>query len=338
MNRDRRTLRAVRGRLPASIGASLAVLAVAITASPAAAAPAVHAAVDDGTLRITGSPFADRIALRLSPLDTNLLQVDVGDDRSADFTFDRSTFDAIDVAGNNGDDAIRIDEVNGVFATTEATRIDGGNGDDTLIGGSGTQVFIGGRGNDVVDGNQGADTAFLGQGDDTFIWDQGDGSDVVEGGRGSDSLVFNGFSANETMAAAPNGSRVLFTRVQGGIVMDLDGIEAIHARPFGGTDSVTVDDLSGTDVTRVDVDLAAVPGGTRGDGQADTVTVRGTPGDDTIAADANGGAANVSGLGASVRITNADPADDKLVIDGRGGDDHVAVDPALSGLIQVSVP
>ena len=335
MTRNPRTLRDVRRRL--TIGAPLAVLALAITTTPAAAAPTVRATVDAGTLHISGSRSADRIALRLSALDPNLLQVDVGDDGSADFTFDRGTFESIDVAAGNGADAVRIDEVNGVFATTEATRIDGGNGDDRLIGGNGTQAFIGGRGNDFVDGNQGADTAFLGQGDDTFVWDQGDGSDVVEGARGFDTLVFNGFGANENMTATASGGRVLFARVQGNIVMDLDDVEAIDVRPVGGTDTVTVNDTTGTDLTRVEVDLAAAFGGSTGDGLADTVTVKGTTGDDTIAANASGAAVEVSGLAAFVRITHADAASDALLIDSLAGVDNVAVDPALAALIQVAV-
>ena len=338
MTRDPRTVHEVRRRLPASIGASLALLALAITATPAAAAPSVQAAVVAGTLHIAGSPSADQIALRLSAGDANLLQVDVGDDGSADFTFDRGTFESIDVAAGNGADAVRIDEASGVFATTEATRIDGGNGDDLIIGGNGTQVFIGGRGNDFVDGNQGADTAFLNQGDDTFVWDQGDGSDVVEGGRGFDTMVFNGFGANENMAATARGGRVLFSRVQGNIVMDLDDVEAIDVRPVGGTDTVTVNDTTGTDLTRVDVDLAAAFGGSTGDGLADNVTVKGTTGDDTITANASGAAVEVSGLAAFVRITHADAASDALVIDSLTGVDNVAVDPALAALILVSVP
>ena len=338
MIRNPRNLRHVRRRLPASIGAPLGLLLLAITATPAAAAPAVRAAINDGTLQVSGSPSADRIALRLSALNSNLLQVDVGDDGSADFTFDRGTFEAVSVTAGNGADTVRIDEANGVFATTEATRIYGGNGNDTLIGGSGTQVFVGGRGNDVVDGNQGADTAFLGQGDDTFVWDQGDGSDTVAGGRGLDTLVFNGFGANEVMAATASGGRVSFTRVQGNIVMDLDDVEAIDVRPLGGNDTVTVNDLTGTDLTRVNVDLAAGLGGSTSDGLADTVTVKGTTGDDTIAANANGAAVEVSGLAAFVRITHADPASDELVIDSRSGLDNVAVDPALAALILVSVP
>jgi hypothetical protein len=99
-----------------------------------------------GTLSIAGGPRAEQIALRLSALDPNQLQVDLGDDGSAESTFDLGTFRVIEVAAGNGDDTVRIDPVNGAFTTTLATRIDGGNGDDTLIGGSGAQVFFGGNG------------------------------------------------------------------------------------------------------------------------------------------------------------------------------------------------
>ena len=130
-------------------------------------------------------------------------------------------------------------------------------------------------------------------------------------------MVFNGAGGNEIMAATADGGRVLFTRNLGTIVMDLDGIEVIDVRALGGTDTVTVNDVAGTDLERVDVDLAAALGGSAGDGQADTVTVAGTNGDDTIAADANGAAVEVSGLAAFVRITHADPASDTLIIDSR---------------------
>ena len=281
--------------------------------------------------------ISDRIALRVSPVDRTQLQVDVGDDGSADASFDLNTFRAIDVEAGNGNDTVRIDQVNGAFTTTIATRIDGQNGDDTLIGGSGNEVLVGGRGDDVIDGNGGADTAFLGQGDDTFVWDPGDGSDVIEGGKGFDTMVFNGAGGNEIMAATANFGRVSFTRNLGGIVMDLNDVEAIDVNALGGTDSVTVNDMTGTDLRRVNVDLAGALGGSTGDGQADTVKVNGTKGDDSIAADANGNAVDVSGLAAFVRITHADPDKDTLVIDPVTGNDHVAIDPALTALIQVSV-
>ena len=319
------------------IAVAVAAIAASIAMPVAAAAPIVKATVTDGTLRISGSPRADNIVLRLSALDANQLQVDVGDDGSADKTFDIATLRAIDVEAGNGNDTVRIDQLNGAFTTRLPTRIDGQNGDDTLIGGSGNEILVGGRGDDFVDGNAGADTAFLGKGDDTFVWDPGDGSDVIEGGSGSDTMVFNGSAGNEIMAATANGTRVSFTRNLGNIVMDLDGVEAIDVRALGGTDAVTVNDVGGTDLKRVDVDLAATIGGSTADGQADTVSVAATKGDDSIAVDANGAAVDVSGLAAFVQIAHADPASDTLAIDPVAGADHVAIDPAVNGLIQVSV-
>ena len=306
---------------------ALSTFGLANAATAAAAVPAVSATVSDGTLQISGTPHADRITLRLSTADPNRLEVDARDDGSADFSVDRRTFAAIDIAAGNGDDTIKIDERNGAFTTTERTTVFGGNGDDTFIGGSGAEVFFGGRGNDFTDPNGGADTAFLGQGNDTFLWDPGDASDTVEGENGTDTLVFNGSGGNEFMAATPAaGGRVLFTRNLGGIIMNLDDVETIDVNARGGSDTISVNDATGTDLTRVNVDLAGTVG---------RVAVAGTAGDDTVAVDANGGAVDVEGLAAAVRITNADPATDELVV---GADiDHVTLDPALAGLIQVAV-
>lgn len=325
-----------RKTLPLAV--AVATMAAASIAVPVAASPSARADVNDGTLHIIGSPLEEQITLRLGALDPNQLQVDVGDDGSADFTFDLGTFRAIDVTAGNGDDTIRIDQVNGLFTTTHPTRIDGENGDDTLIGGSGAEVLIGGNGNDQVDGNGGADTGLLGRGDDVFVWDPGDASDIVEGDNGSDTMVFNGAAGNEIMAATASNGRVLFTRSPGTIVMDLNEVEAIDVSALGGADAVTVNDLAGTDLARVDVDLAAVLGGGTGDGQADTVTVFGTKGDDSITADANGAAVEVGGLATQVRITHAEAARDVLVIDTLTGADDVEIDPALAALILVTVP
>jgi hypothetical protein len=336
---DPRSHVGIRRRLPAAAAAgTLALTALALTGGTvAAAAPKATAEVADGTLFVFGSQKADQITLRLDPRNADVLNVDFGDNGTIDFSFFRSTFDTILVDAGNGDDTVRIDQSNGVFTTTERTVVFGGNGDDTFIGGSGNELFFGGRGNDVEDGNGGADTAFLGQGDDTFVWDPGDGSDTVNGGRGFDRMVFNGAGGNEIMAATASGDRVLFTRNLGNIVMDLGGIEAIDVNALGGTDSITVNDATGTDLAQVNVDLAATLGGSTPDDQADTVTVKGTDGIDSIAANADGDAVDVTGLTASVRITHTDPAKDALVIDTRAGDDHVALDPALPNLIGASV-
>ena len=63
--------------------------------------------------------------------------------------------------------------------------------------------------------------------------------------------------------------------------MDLNGVEQINLDALGGADTITVNDLTGTDVTQVDLDLAARRHG-GGDGQADSVIVNGTAGADAI--------------------------------------------------------
>ena len=155
----------------------------------------VSVEVEHRTLTITGTAGADKLSLRLSAGDPRRLQVDVGDDGSADFTVRRRRFDRIVVNAGNGNDQVRIDESNGAVTTTTPTQINGQGGDDTLLGGSGAETLNGGDGNDVVDGNGGADRVTLGSGDDRFVWDPGDGSDVVDGGAGHDAMTFNGSAA-----------------------------------------------------------------------------------------------------------------------------------------------
>ena len=116
----------------------------------------------------------------------------------------------------------------------------------------------------------------LGAGDDVFQWDPGDGSDTVEGQDGTDRMVFNGSAGAEIFDVSANGARVRFTRNLGNIVMDLDDVETLELNVLGSTDTVTVNDLTGTDLTSVNVDLAGTLGGTAGDAAADTIIVNGT--------------------------------------------------------------
>jgi hypothetical protein len=323
-------------RTTLAAAAAFAALAATIAAPTVAARPAVRARVIQGTLQVTGTPFDDRIALRQSAVDPTQLQVDVGDDGYADFTFPLGSFAAINVDAGGGDDGVLLDTANGAFTTAKPTTVHGRTGDDTLIGGSGNETFFGGRGNDFVDGNGGADTAFLGRGDDTFVWDPGDGSDTVEGGSGYDTHIFNGSGGNEVFAASADGHRVRFTRNLGNIVMNLDDFEALDVNAEGGTDSTTVNDLAGTGLTDVTVDLAGDPGSDFSDGVADSVQVEGTAGVDTIAVTDNGGAVDVAGLAASVRIAHTDPTLDRLTVDTLAAADNVTIDPAVNALIQVS--
>ncbi len=288
-------------------------------AHPAQAA--YTAKVQAGTLKVTGDAASDKLSLHLQGGSPTILQLDVGEDGTADFSFDRNTFTAIDVTADGGDDEVRIDQGGGAF-TDEAITINGGAGQDTLIGGSGAETFIGGAGDDFVDGNIGADTASLGSGADVFQWDPGDGSDVVDGQGGSDTLEFNGSNIGEKIGVSANGTRVRFTRDVAAINMDLGGVERINFHALGGADAVTVDDLDGTDTNFVDVDLNAGGGG-GGDGSADTVTARGTERDDRVTLSSPGGFATVSGLAAQVLVEGSESANDNVNIETLGGNDTV---------------
>jgi Ca2+-binding RTX toxin-like protein len=200
--------------------------------------------------------------------------------------------------------------------------VDGGTGDDTLLGGAGDDVLRGGDGNDTVDGNQGADIALLGAGDDRFVWDPGDGSDVVEGQDGHDAMTFNGSNASEQFDVSANGRRVRFVRDVGRITMDLNGIEETDLNALGGSDRLTVNDVAGTDLTEIQTDLAGNQG-TLDDGAPDEVIVNGTAKNDAITASGRAGKVSVTGLAATVDITNASAAQDQLAVDGLAGDDVI---------------
>ncbi len=317
-------------RLGLAAGAAAAAVAVGVgTTSPVSAAQSVSASVANDTLTVTGSGGGDRIALRLQAGVPGMLQVDFGDDASAEFTFDRATFSQIKVFARGGSDQFRVDQINGVFADELAT-IDGGSGHDKLDGGNGNEVFVAGSGGDAVDGNGGSDTAFLGSGNDSFRWDPGDGSDIVEGQSGTDTLDFNGAAGVENMSLSPDGKRSLFLRDAGNIRMDMDNVERLDLTTLGSVDTVRVDDMSGTDLRRADIDLSGPAGG--GDGAADIVTVNGTAKDDEVDVESDGARVEIEGLTAKVRITGSETID-SLQVNTLDGDDEVDVGDDVVALV-----
>jgi hypothetical protein len=224
--------------------------------------------------------------------------------------------------------------VNGAF-TDEAVTIDGGPGNDSLLGGDGAEVFLGGRGDDFVDGNRGDDTAFLGEDDDTFHWDPGDANDTIEGQDGLDTLDFNGANIAERIDISANGGRVRFSRDIANVTMDLDDVEGIVFHAFGGVDLVTVNDLAGTDVEKVDADLAAQAGGA--DAAADSVIVNGTLGPDAAAVSLVDDKPVVSGLPATVTVSGGEAVNDTLQLNGESGNDVVTVHGSITGLASLGV-
>jgi Ca2+-binding RTX toxin-like protein len=348
----------------AAAAVAAGVLAGAGNAAPAhaagAAAPSQQTGerfkeptLENGLLTVEGTNAADRIALRLQAGEPGVLQVDLGDDGSAEFSLERRQVRAVAVEAGNGDDAVRIDESNGVFADTIPTTIEGehgndrlsggagagtltgGDGDDTLAGGSGDEHLLGGNGTDSIDGNRGNDVAFMGNGNDTFVWDPGDGSDTIEGQNGNDTLLFNGANIAEQVELTANGNRLRFVRDIANITMNTAAVERVVFNALAGADLVTVNDLSATDVKQFTVDLAGSLG--RGDDAADRVIVNGTDGDDKIKVNGDAGRVEVRGLVPTVNVLHSEATNDRLEIETLTGTDTVNSTDLAAGAIQLFV-
>src|SRR5262245_26793539 len=186
----------------------------------------------------------------------------------------------------------------------------------TMDGGLGNDILLGGEGGDLFNGGDGNDVAFMGAGDDTFVWNPGDDNDTLEGQAGFDTMLFNGANIAESIDISANGGRVIFFRNIASVVMDLNDVERIDFNALGGADLVTVNDLSGTDVVEVNVNLAGTLNGNAGDSAADQVTVNATSGDDVALIVGDASCVSVLGLAAQVNLTHTEGALDTLRVNG----------------------
>jgi hypothetical protein len=337
-----------------TLGKHVSVAAAATLALGLATAGTAHAdppqrssaSLADDILTIVATNRADAIRVALAPGDPTTLLVDFGNGAPLQ-PFPRTTFSAIEVFLGAGNDHFAAgagfaDKALTVIGGVGNDTIVGGDGDDVLAGSQGEDIIHGGNGvdaifgqggDDIVDGDRGNDLVVLGTGDDTALWLPGEASDVVDGGAGEDALAFTGANVDELASLAASGHRVLFSREPGAVRMDLDGVELLDLTTLRGADAVTVNDLTGTDLRQLNIDL-----GSQGavDGQSDAVTVNGTAGADEIDVGTSAGAVAVTGLRPELRVSNSEPAD-RLQVDTLGGDDQVRVGQDATALIGVLV-
>lgn len=232
--------------------------------------------------------------------------------------------DALVVNGGFGDD------------TLDASLVEAGAMDITLNGGDGNDLLIGGEGDDLLIGGRGADTAFGGPGNDVFQWNPGDGNDALEGGEGEDTMLFNGANIAEEISISADGTHVRFTRNVAAIAMDAHGVENIEFNALGGGDLITVNDLTGTGVAEVNLDLAAPLNSGLPDGFADALIINGTTNADSVTIVPIASGVSVQGLAAKVNITGADPALDTVsinLLDGADAAEASSVPAGVSNLI-----
>jgi Ca2+-binding RTX toxin-like protein len=119
--------------------------------------------------------------------------------------------------------------------------------------------------------------------------------------------------------------------------MDCNGVEVVKFNALGGADKITVNDLTGTDVKNVNLDLASPAGSGQGDNIGDSVIINGTVNDDTITVSNNAAAVIVQGLAATVNIVGTDPTLDTLTIDALAGNDVVTAADLQAGIINLII-
>ena len=124
----------------------------------------------------------------------------------------------------------------------------------------------------------------------------------------------------------------------GNIAMDLNGVEHIQFNALGGADTITVNDLTGTDVKQVAIDLSGTPGSGQGDGAADTVIVNGTAGDDTHhRRQQRRDRWSSTDWRRQVTIAGAEGATDSLVVNGGGGNDTINASALNAGQVNLTI-
>lgn len=281
------------------------------------------------TVRVNGGGGAEQFTATANGTRVRFDRID-----PAPFAIDIGTSERLDLRAAGGGDMF---SATGNLAALISITVDGGPGNDTLLGSNGHDTLRAGDGADLVDGQQGNDQAWLGAGDDIFQWDPGDGSDRVEGQAGADTLAFNGSAGSEIFDLAANGTRARLTRNLGNITMDLDDLETVRASLLGGADNFVVHDLTGTDVTHVGAALAGTLGGAAGDGASDVVTIEGRPGADSVTVTATADGAAVTGTGITLDVTVSEAANDTLGVTTLGGNDTVSTVGNLAGLIRLTI-
>jgi Ca2+-binding RTX toxin-like protein len=119
--------------------------------------------------------------------------------------------------------------------------------------------------------------------------------------------------------------------------MDCNGVEVVEFNALGGSDKITVNDLSGTDLKNVSLDLAIPPASGLGDTNGDSVIIKATDNDDVVNVSGNAAGISVHGLAATVNIVGTDPTLDTLTIEAQAGNDVVTATDLQAGAINLII-
>ncbi len=227
-------------------------------------------------------------------------------------------------AGNNTIDASAF-----FFAGVSDATLNGGEGNDSLIGAAGFALLNGDAGNDTLVGNTGNDQLNGGAGGDSLNGGVGndslrggdDSGDVLQGGIGNDLL--DGGAGDDTIFETVTGTSILTnTSLTGNGTDTVTGVEAAN---LVGSNAAETIDASAFTVTGARVTLQGAPGndtliGTSGNdlfvGGTGNDIVKAGAGNDTL--DGGFGNDGLSGASGNDSILGGD--NDDTIYGGSGND------------------
>jgi Ca2+-binding RTX toxin-like protein len=167
--------------------------------------PDVHLEVNNNFILVYGTRRADVITVENSVAYPGRLKI-VTNDRSVDGV-PPAAAPSVFVQAGRGDDRVTIGTVPSPVA--KATRLEGGDGNDSLSGGTGFDIIVGDAGDDSLAGNDGNDWLYGVDGNDTLFGNAGNdslrgqlGNDSLDGGDGLDTLL-GGTGDTDTIYGGP---------------------------------------------------------------------------------------------------------------------------------------
>ncbi len=301
------TRTSLRARRAATLAAVVATAALVIPSAASAAVTGTTVANTAATL--TGDAAADNIVIGFDGTNlTHNLGTATGFESAIDFN------------------STALGEQ--TLLATATLTINGGDGDDNIVGSRNADHLIGGGGSDRITGFTGNDDIEGGLGNDLFIWNNGDNDDTNDGEDGNDEQQINGRNTTDDMTVQNiAGGRVRFDRVAPGpFFVDMGTVERLTINSQAGDDKlvtspgvtlpITVDAGPGLDdITTGDagdlvqggegVDtLNSGAGGDRLVGNPGNDTMNAGSGDDTLTWNNGDGTDNMNGQDGLDRIEN----------------------------------
>jgi hypothetical protein len=261
------------------------------------------------------------------------------------------------IMGNGGGDLIAGDlaeitsvlssDKKTVISSTFASKASANGGSDTINGGDGADIVFGGSGSDTIAGNAGEDRLFGGDGKATFAttvtvvgtdlgldgndrltWAVGDGADIIDGQAGSDTLDIVGTDASaEQVTISAKGTG--FSAAIGATTLSVDGVENSNIEGRGGSDTFTINDLTGSGLRQISLKLGS-------DSVPDAVVVNGSASSDVFTIAPFGNTLRVQktgGVTIDILDASATSGGDAITLNTAAGADTIDVGGTLAGTL-----